>query len=363
MTDAMTSRERIVAALSGKPVDRLPFCPFLAYYWDSLPQQVRERGLLAFLHEIGADPLWRGAEWGAPCPVTQSIDGVEYRSHRSDLVTITETITPVGVLRQTQKLAPGANTTFMVEWLLRTKADFEVQLWIEEHTRIEWADQGPVREAVEREGLALGMLTPRRTSAFQTLVMRLAGTENLTYALADFPQTVEALLEAMIEHDLDAVRMAAESEYEYFLTWENSSTQNYSPAMYARYIAPELRQWCEILGRSGKGYVQHACGHVRDLVGMMKESGAAAVESLATPPTGNITLREARGIAGADMGIVGGIEPTHLLNLPLEKLGPYVEQVIEDGGGGPFVLANSDSCPPGVTVEKFKLISEIAARG
>ena len=44
----------------------------------------------------------------------------------------------------------------------------------------------------------------------------------------------------------------------------------------------------------------------------------------------------------------------------LEELAPYVEQVIADGQGGPFILANSDSCPPGVTVEKFRLVADIA---
>jgi hypothetical protein len=44
----------------------------------------------------------------------------------------------------------------------------------------------------------------------------------------------------------------------------------------------------------------------------------------------------------------------------MSELGAYVEQVIADGQGGPFVLANSDSCPPGVTVEKLKRVADIA---
>jgi hypothetical protein len=42
------------------------------------------------------------------------------------------------------------------------------------------------------------------------------------------------------------------------------------------------------------------------------------------------------------------------------ELGPYVETVIADATGGPFVLANSDSCPPGVTVEKFRRVADVA---
>ena len=32
----MTSKERILAALAGQPVDHIPFCPFLAYVWEHL---------------------------------------------------------------------------------------------------------------------------------------------------------------------------------------------------------------------------------------------------------------------------------------------------------------------------------------
>ena len=61
----MTSKERIVAALEGKPADRLPFCPFLAYVWESYPKSVQEAGFMAFYNSVGADPLWRGS----PSPV------------------------------------------------------------------------------------------------------------------------------------------------------------------------------------------------------------------------------------------------------------------------------------------------------
>lgn len=51
---------------------------------------------------------------------------------------------------------------------------------------------------------------------------------------------------------------------------------------------------------------------------------------------------------------------TNFLLLSEEELAPYVESVIDQAEGGPFVLGNSDSCPPGVTIEKFKLVAQIA---
>lgn len=179
------------------------------------------------------------------------------------------------------------------------------------------------------------------------------------YDLADFPEEVEALWAAIRENNRKALAIAAESDLEFFVTWEDSSTQNYSPAMYEKYIVPEISEWCSVLAASGKRYIQHACGHLKGLIPLMNRCGLSAVESLSPAPTGNVTLTEARRALDPSIAIIGGIEPTELLNRSLSDLGPYVEQVIAEGSVGPFILANADSCPPGVTIEKFKLISEI----
>lgn len=357
--DSMTSRERLIAALQGRPVDRLPFSPFLAYVWESYSQAVRDRGPLAFLREVGADPLWRGA----PCSVTCRVPGAEVEQKDDGDWIRHVTTTPVGTLVQRHKRSAGGNTNFLVEHPLKSAEDFKVRLWIEEHTQFTY-DPAAARQHLSgdgREGLSLGMLLPRGKTAFQTMVEHLVGTEELVYALADCPDVVEQLLAVMVEKDLEAVRLAAQGPYDHFITWEDSSTQNYSPALYDRYIAPQIGQFCQVLAAHGKHYVQHACGHVRALLGSMKSSGVLAVESLSPPPTGNVTIREARQVLGGT-GIIGGIEPTRLLNTPLGKLEAYVEQVIAEAAGGPFVLANSDSCPPGVTAEKFKLIADVARR-
>jgi len=211
-----------------------------------------------------------------------------------------------------------------------------------------------------REGLSIGTLIPRGKSAFQTMVEHLVGTEELAYALTDFPDTVEALWKTMVARDIEAVKLAAQSPYLYFISWEDSSTQNYSPAQYDAYIGSEIGEWCRILKEHGKHYSQHACGHVAALVGRMRDHGVHSVESISPPPTGNMSIREARNVVGSSMGIIGGIEPTQFLRLSEAELKPYVKTVIQDGAGGPFVLANSDSCPPGVSISKFELVAEIA---
>lgn len=357
----MTSKERIEAALHGKPVDHLPFCPFLAYVWEHFPKEIQEMGQLEFHHRVGADPMWRGA----PCPVRAiGPKELEWRSGEVNGRTEAELIAPMGSLRMAWARSESGNTSFLVEHPLKTEKDYKVQQWIEENTTMV-SDLSGVNSHFAgdgREGLSLGMLIPRGKSAFQSMVEHLVGTEELVYALADYPAAVEGLWRTMVAKDIEAVKIAAQSPYTHFITWEDSSTQNYSPTQYDSYIGSEIGEWCRILAENGKHYSQHACGHVAQLVGRMKDHGVNAVESIAPPPTGNITIREARRRIGASMGIIGGIEPTQFLRLPEEQLKTYVKSVIDEAAGGPFVLANSDSCPPGVTMSKFRLVADIAGQ-
>ncbi len=83
------------------------------------------------------------------------------------------------------------------------------------------------------------------------------------------------------------------------------------------------------------------------------------IESLSPPPTGNVDVWEAQAQLGSQTGIIGGIEPTHFLNLTMQELRTYVETLLDRVNPRHYVLANSDSCPPGVSVEKFRLVTDI----
>ena len=355
----MTSKERIIAGLHNKPVDHIPFSPFLAYVWESFSPEIQEAGQLEFHHAIGADPMWRGAA----CPVKAIMpEGMERKVVQEKDREVTHVTTPVGGFSFAHAKSDAGNTTFCIDHPLKTEEDYKVRMWIEENIRYERNDEAVTNHfnGQGREGLSVGQLIPRCKSAYQDMVEFFVGTEELIYAQMDFPDTVKSLWETMVANDLKAVKLSMDSEYDYFLTYEDSSTQNYSPEQYDEFIGSEIGQWCDMLKGAGKYYIQHACGHVAALTERMRDHGVFAIESISPPPTGNLTIKDARAMVGDTMGIIGGIEPTEFLNLTEEELGPYVETVIDDAQGGPFVLANSDSCPPGVTIEKFKIVANIA---
>jgi hypothetical protein len=40
----VTPKQRIVAAIQGREVDRLPWCPFFTYWWDEQPEARQQAG-------------------------------------------------------------------------------------------------------------------------------------------------------------------------------------------------------------------------------------------------------------------------------------------------------------------------------
>ncbi len=356
----MTSKTRILNALTGKEVDRMPWSPFLAYFWEYQPKEIQEIGQIKYMQEIGADPLRRGShEISRPiyknCEVTEKIAGDKK---------IVRYETKHGSLELGYTYSPDGDTWFLIDHPVKEEEDYKLLQYIYENIeleeRIKEFDQANYE--LGENGLYLPLVGVNHKTAFQTLLETWSGTEELSYALFDFPEVVEECLEVMREKNRLNAQIAAKSSAEGVLFFEDSSTTNISPDMFAKYTIPEINAWGDIMHKENKLLVHHACGHLKHIMEMIGESKIDVLESLSPPPTGNIELVDARKILPEHIAIIGGIEPVNLLDKTLEELEPYVEKIIRDMKGTRYVLANSDSCPPGVTEEKFRLISQLVRK-
>ncbi len=355
--EAMRPKERLLAAITGKNPDRVPWSPFLAYYWDFVDEQTRQGGEYAFLKKIGADPLLRGSHTlfnpvRKHCDVTQKQEG-KYR------LTIYET--PVGRLEEVHTFAPSSNTWFLTRHPVSCENDVKILQYIYENTEI-----APNLSAFEKDwktygddALLLPVIGTELKTAMQSLVEHWFGTVELVYGLEDYPAAIEECLGVMRRRNLETVRISAGSSAECFLFYEDSSTTNLSPALFERYTLPEIAEWSRLLHRNNKLLIHHACGHIRDLLRLMANSGIDAIESIAPPPTGNVSISDAFAALPDSVALIGGIEPTILLNSTMEELKAYTVNLLCSAAGHRYVLANSDSCPPHVEEDKFRMISSL----
>ncbi len=353
----MNSRERLLNSIKRIETDRLAWSPFLPYFWEAQPSDVRKKGMLEFYKMIGADPLFRGfctliKKKYKNCDFSESISGGK------KVVTIE---TPVGSLETGYTYSAKGDTWFLTEHPLKGEEDYKTLTYINEDMEIE-ADFSKFEAGMEimgGEALLIPIIGSEMKSSYQSLIENWAGTEGAIYAAYDFPDTLAACLDAMRKNSYKSVECAVQCDAEAYIFWEDSSTGNISPEFFRKYVSPEISKWAQIIHREDKYLVHHACGQIKNLIVDMKATGIDVIESMSPPPTGDIYTYEAREKLGDDITLIGGIEPTVLLNYGMDELREYVREVIVKTGSTGFILGNADSCPPGVDIEKFMMISEL----
>ncbi len=373
----MTAKERLLSAIRMGEVDRVPFSPFLAYWWDFAPKHIRRRGQFSFLKQIGADPLLRG---NSVCFRSQDIVGLNWNGNgdgaflpslafRNCDVRYFEKAgkrlvsweTPVGTLRMEHTWAEAARTWMITSHPVKTVEDYKILLYLVENLTVE-ADYSQIKEIIEKvgnEGLVTAQVSPFLKSPFQSLIEHFVGTVQLVYDFNDYPGIIAEVTAAMNEKARKAVSIAAESPAEAFITWEDSSTMNVNPAQFEKFIASELSYWGDLLQREGKLLIHHACGHIKDLLPIMAREKVNAIESISPPPTGNTQIWEAQTALRSDgISVIGGIDPVLLQTMEEGPLRVHVKEILGKCSKRGLVLANSDSCPPNVKIESFKAIVE-----
>lgn len=350
----MTPKQRILAALRGEETDRIPWSPFLAYWWEAQDETLRAQGQLNYMESIGADPMLRGFTTA----FRLKYNHLERHTKTTPTEQYEDWETPVGTLRFRSVLSRGGNTWFLVDHPVQEPEDLKTLAWLYEHAELEYSRESEeaVKETGER-GLLVPLLGTEGKTCFQSLVERYAGIQNLSYLLADAPEEVDACLFAMRRLSDKTAEYAAASGADAYIFWEDSSTTSISPALFEKYTAPEISAWAKPIHEAGSLLIHHACGHLRQLLPLMAGTGADAIESISPPTTGNIDIPEAFSLLPENIALVGGIEPVFYETCTEEALAERVRYLLETTKGRRYVLANSDSCPPGVSESKLKAVS------
>ena len=189
----MQSRMRLLGAIRGEEIDRVPWSPFLAYYWESLPADVRAGGQYRYLREMGADPLLRGFQSLTKCTFTHC----DIRESRIGRELYRTYDTPVGALTEKYVYSERGDTTFLVTHPVETADQFRTLQYLHEHMTIErdTAAFDAERARCGDGALILPTIGVAAKTAFQSMVEHWVGTENLAYALYDEPEAVEECLQ------------------------------------------------------------------------------------------------------------------------------------------------------------------------
>jgi len=381
--EQMNARERILAALQGQPVDRIPFVPLIdTYSVLDMPAHVQQamqagasegywQGMLAAIREIGCDILLRHVY------VTRSASGAPHlngfgsfeppvvTSSRMDRSLLVEKLeTPIGTLTGTWGFTEMHGwIPHPVKHLVTDHEELKIFAYAVEHLRLEKPE--PDFENFVNAEKAIGEAGIATTSFLNTPLMDLIetcwGLENTYFMLHDYPDEVDAILDRLHQVQRLTVKRIAESPAKVVIEYENTSSTLLSPKIFRRYCLPLLNEYADILHSAGKIFLVHMCGKLQAFAGDLASARFDGIADISPHPTGNFTLDEAAAALPGKI-VIGGIDATTFIEPDLPRVEAKIAALIESIKPYPGVLLGSaDTAPRGTPLETFRLIQHLVS--
>lgn len=370
--NAMTSKERLLAAVRFQGPDRVPVSP---RFWRYLLKHAGSQQLSAYLEyaeKYGIDPLLHvsaGPNHFIPPPLAATADlkdvEVEADVHKDGQYTIVARLfrTPAGALADRTKIPdPGgefgiAPNNLITEHLVKGPGDLDalrclVGAWTAQQQNY------PDFQEIDRQVAGRGLVQASTLSALSHNAGDAYSLENMMIDCFERPDFVEALIDIFHEPLLESMQRALENGAEmiYCSTFYESMSSGWSPAMYRDLFLPRIRKQVELTHAYGALYHQYDDGKVRETLPMLKEIGVDLISTVCPPPSGDVTLREARRLAGASLCLNGGIDTVNVMwrGTP-EDVDQSVREAIEAAvlPAGGYIVGTSDSITEEAPPENF----------
>lgn len=237
--------------------------------------------------------------------------------------------TPVGTIntfKERNRSNYGVRTN---KWWATCEADFKVLTWIEENGTWRWDEDKYWEIFAEHTDTGIpGMVVPRTT--IQHLYIDVMGVEQATYALCDYPETIEAYFKALADNHLRLIPAINQSPIELINFADNLHCGTLPPNLFRKYVLPDYHRRIESLHQAGKFVIAHWDGDTKTLLPFAQETKLDGIEAITPKPQGDVTVEEMREALGDKMFLVDGIaailfDPMY----PIEQLEEQTRRLIE----------------------------------
>ncbi|MCX8056343.1 MAG: hypothetical protein N3F03_01880 [Ignavibacteria bacterium] len=202
------------------------------------------------------------------------------------------------------------------------------------------------------------------TSPFDYL-LDLLGYENALISLIENPEKCKAILQKftdgisklaseMCEKKIDAIKISSPFAGAGFI----------SPKFYEEFVLQFESQIINEIKSKGKFVYLHTCGAINDRLELMIESGTSGLECLDPKPLGDVELIDAKKRLGKKVFIKGNIDSVNTLLYGDEnKIHHDVKEIIEIGKeGSGFILSTACSIAPLVPKENVKILKSLVEK-
>jgi hypothetical protein len=343
----MTTRQRIIAALSGREAGPVPVTTYdILFDQSGIPLSDPR---VARLRAKGLGVLRHVETYTVRNPGVRT----QTRGYTEDGAPWTETriTTPVG------ELSTKTRSGWVQEYLLKTPQDYKAMEYVVRDRVIEpnYAAYEAAAKEVGEDGVVIP--TADRTP-YQKILVDLAGLEALSFHLLDAPEAVRGLCKALDESNRRMLDVIMKGPGEMVKLWENITGDAMGNDRFEEFHVPLYKPMHEQARAAGKLLVLHLDGRLACLVEGIKKASFDVIESFTPAPEGNLELSEAlRQWPGK----------TFWLTVPSfayesdRKLADYVGELVRTTEGRNLVLEIAEYYPEATWEHHMELMLDTAA--
>jgi len=283
----MTTKERWLAAIRKRPLDRLPF-------WPKIISNAYQKAQSYPFNKMEIDEI---IDWiGGDKHIFISPAIVERRSNTSEEITEKSGFkkiryhTKYGSTENILKYDEGSDSWHPIKMAISNPKEIEIMIAYYSDCKI-GLDKKEYEKALDikrKIGQDAVFVTVIGESPLMDFVEWLAGVQNAHILLNDYKDKVEELFHSMHEVLLTKTKLVSENNpADLFYFIENTSTTLISPEQFLRYPFKHLNEYGKIIKENDGIFIMHMCGHLKSLLKDINHINADAIEAFTSPPVGN----------------------------------------------------------------------------
>jgi len=348
----MTSRERILLALSHKEADRVPIhdSPWSytidRWHREGLPEDQSPAEV------FGYEMTGQGADCSLQLPHEEIEETETYRIYKD---------------------ANGAiSRSFKDHESTPERIDFTItdrKIWEEykprmawNDSRVDWEEALKANNAVREKGLFItynGAFGYDKTQGF-------VGSQRLLESMMEDPAWVKDMFDTAVDLLITAAEemLSRGFQFDGAFVYDDMGYRNatlFSPAVYRAVEFPSQKRMCDFFKSKGMPVILHSCGCVKEFVPMLIEAGFTCLQPLEVKA--GMDLVELKRDFGDRLAFMGGIDVRAMAHPDPAVIEREIHTKISFAKkGGGYIYHSDHSVPSNVSFEQYCRVMELVGK-